>query len=76
MTERERVRYVDGGCGDGSGRWRWIHAYVNGHLCVTYKGYTRGPEDNAMVLYPFRVRFRGEAPCDKHTISIFDIEKR
>ena len=70
------VIYVDGGPADSSGRCRWVYGKVNGQIHVTYKGYTRKVEDTAITLYPFRINYRGTAPVDKHTISIFDLKKR
>lgn len=71
-----KVRYVDGGPMDSSGRCRWVYGTVNGQTHVTYKGYTRKVEDTALTLYPHRIFYRGIAPADKHVISIFDLERK
>lgn len=72
----EKVRYVDGGPCDASGRCRWVHAYVGYRLAATFKGYTRKVEDNAMVLYPFRIAYPDLVSGDKRVISIRDLHSR
>ena len=71
-----KVRYVDGGPVDSTGRCRWVYGMVDGHICVTYKGYTRKVEDTVLTLYPFRILYRGNAPVDKHQISIFELHQK
>ena len=71
-----KIRYVDGGPCDSSGRCRWVHAYVGFRLAATFKGYTRKVEDNAMVLYPFRIAHPDLVGGDKRVISIRDIHSR
>lgn len=71
-----KIRYVDGGPCDSSGRCRWVHAYVGFRLAATFKGYTRKVEDNAITLYPFRIAYPDLVSGDKRVISILDIHSR
>lgn len=72
----DKIRYVDGGPCGSSGRCRWVHAYVGRYLAATFKGYTRKVEDNAMVLYPFRITYPDLVSGDKRVISIRDLHSK
>lgn len=71
------IRYVEGGHVMGTGgKARWVYAYVGYRIEGTYKGYTRKPEDTAVVLYPYRINDPRLVPARKHVVSVFDIKAK
>lgn len=72
----EKVRYVDGGPCDASGRCRWVEVWVGFRLAGTFKGYMRKVEDAYMTLYPFRIVFPDLVSADKKVIYLRELERR
>ena len=72
----EKVRYVDGGLCDSSGKRQWVEIWVGFRLVATFIGYSRKPEDASIMIYPYKVAYPDLLPHGKKRISKLELQNR